>query len=110
MAYIARYSPRPGTSAFNLKDDVSLEEKEKREKELTQIFKKTALKFNLKFLRKEVKVLVEEKKGNYYLGKTRHYQTIRLPSFEDILGRFIKARVVKVTPFGLEGEITSLNG
>ena len=110
MAYIARYSPRPETSAFNLKDDVSLEEKEKREKELTQIFKKTALKFNLKFLRKEVKVLVEEKKENYYLGKTRHYQTIRLPSFEDILGRFIKARVVKVTPFGLEGEITSLNG
>jgi len=31
-AYIAKYSPRPGTAAFKLKDNVSLEEKKKREK------------------------------------------------------------------------------
>ncbi|MCD6429229.1 tRNA (N6-isopentenyl adenosine(37)-C2)-methylthiotransferase MiaB, partial [bacterium] len=46
MAYIAQYSPRPGTAAYNLKDDVLPQEKAKREKELTEIIKKTALKFN----------------------------------------------------------------
>jgi len=32
IAYIAKYSPRPGTAAFKMKDDVPLEEKKRREK------------------------------------------------------------------------------
>lgn len=32
IAYIAKYSPRPGTAAFQLKDNVSLNEKKQREK------------------------------------------------------------------------------
>ncbi len=34
QAYIAKYSPRQGTAAFEMKDDVSLTEKKQREKEL----------------------------------------------------------------------------
>jgi tRNA-2-methylthio-N6-dimethylallyladenosine synthase len=41
IAYIAKYSPRPGTAAFKLKDDVPLEEKKRREKILREIIKKT---------------------------------------------------------------------
>ena len=37
MAYIAKYSPRPGTAAFKLKDDVPLAEKKRREKILRKI-------------------------------------------------------------------------
>jgi len=37
MAYIAKYSPRPGTSAFQMKDDVPLEEKKRREKILREL-------------------------------------------------------------------------
>jgi tRNA-2-methylthio-N6-dimethylallyladenosine synthase len=40
IAYIAKYSPRPGTAAFKLKDSVSLEEKKRREKILREIIKK----------------------------------------------------------------------
>jgi len=36
-AYIAKYSPRPGTVAFKLKDDVPLKEKKRREKILRKI-------------------------------------------------------------------------
>ena len=36
-AYIAKYSPRPGTSAFKMKDDVSLVGKKQREKILRKI-------------------------------------------------------------------------
>ncbi|PLX27925.1 tRNA (N6-isopentenyl adenosine(37)-C2)-methylthiotransferase MiaB [Candidatus Parcubacteria bacterium] len=41
MAYIAQYSPRPGKMAEKLKDDVSKEEKKKREEELMAILRKT---------------------------------------------------------------------
>ena len=32
LAYISKYSPRPGTAAFQMKDNVPLEEKKRREK------------------------------------------------------------------------------
>jgi len=37
MAYISKYSPRPGTPAFKIKDNVSWAEKKKREKILEKI-------------------------------------------------------------------------
>jgi tRNA-2-methylthio-N6-dimethylallyladenosine synthase len=40
LAYIAKYSPRPGTVAFQMKDDVPLTEKKRREKILREILKK----------------------------------------------------------------------
>ena len=38
IAFINKYSPRPGTASFKLKDDVSLKEKKGREKELRKYF------------------------------------------------------------------------
>jgi len=37
LAYISKYSPRPGTAAFQMKDNVPLEEKKRREKILRDI-------------------------------------------------------------------------
>jgi tRNA-2-methylthio-N6-dimethylallyladenosine synthase len=37
IAYIAKYSPRPGTAAFQMKDNVPLEEKKRREKCLRKL-------------------------------------------------------------------------
>jgi tRNA-2-methylthio-N6-dimethylallyladenosine synthase len=47
MAYIAKYSPRAGTAAFQMKDDVPLKEKKRREKILEEIIKnRNSLKMN----------------------------------------------------------------
>jgi tRNA-2-methylthio-N6-dimethylallyladenosine synthase len=37
LAYIAKYSPRPGTAAFKMKDNIPLVEKKRREKILREI-------------------------------------------------------------------------
>jgi len=135
FAYISRYSPRPQTAAFKLKDNISSGIKKQRKKELEKIVEKTALDFNKKFLNKEVEVLILQKKKyffidktshckdgpcnhlNFYIGKTRHYQTIKIPApatSVDIcneagprckIGEFTKAKVNKITPYGLEGKI-----
>lgn len=42
MAYIAKYSPRPGTAAFQMEDNVPLKEKKRREKILREIIEKHA--------------------------------------------------------------------
>jgi len=106
FAYISLYSPRPQTTAFELKDDISHAEKKQREKKLLEIIEKSSLEFNKKFINKIVDVLILKKKKDFYLGKTRHYQTIRFASNSGCkVGEFIKAKVTKATPYGLEGKI-----
>jgi len=103
MAYIAKYSPRPQTSAFKLKDNVSQKEKERRFKILTQILKKTALEKNKKFKGKIIEVLVQGKKGKFFLGKNRHYKTVKFKGKGNLIGSFQKVKIINVFPFGLEG-------
>ena len=106
MAYIAQYSPRPGTAAYHLKDNVPLEEKERREKELTEIIRESGLKFNKKFVGKTVDVLVLDEKKDFYFGKTRHYQTVKFKAEKDnLIGKFVKVKVKKALDFGLEGDL-----
>jgi len=106
-AYISCYSPRSQTGAAKLKDNVSPAEKKKREKELLKIIEKSALDFNKKFLNKTVDVLILKKKNDFYLGKTRHHQTIKITNESGSrcrIGKFIKAKVIKAIPYGLSGK------
>jgi len=111
FAYISRYSPRHETVAFKLKDNVSHAEKKQREKKLLEIVEKSSLEFNKKFLNKTVDVLILKKKNDFYLGKTRHYQSIRISQFANesgfrcLIGKFVKAKIIKITPYGMEGKI-----
>jgi len=103
MAYIAKYSPRSGTAASKLNDNVSLKEKEKRYKFLTDILKETVLENNKKYLGKKVEVLIESKKGNVYFGKTRSYKTVKINSNKNLMGKLIEARIIGALNWGLKG-------
>jgi tRNA-2-methylthio-N6-dimethylallyladenosine synthase len=110
MAYIAKYSPRPGTAAAKLKDDVLPEEKERRYKILTEILKETALENNKKFIEKEVEVLIDSKKGNFYFGKARTYKTVKIQLDPkpytlnaNLVGQFVKVKIIAALPWGLKG-------
>jgi len=103
MAYIAKFSPRPGTFAEKLKDDVLPKEKEKRWKILTEILKKTALEKNRKFIGKEVEVLVDEEKNGYLFGKTRTFKTVKIESKNNnLIGQFAKVKIEEAKSFGLK--------
>jgi len=104
MAYINKYSPRAGTAAFKLKDNVSPKEKKKREKILTDILKKTALENNKKFEGKTIEVLPLEPKKGYLFGKSFHYKTVRFKGPEELIGKFVKIKIKKSLPWGLEGK------
>jgi tRNA-2-methylthio-N6-dimethylallyladenosine synthase len=106
MAYMAQYSPRPGTSAFKLKDNVSIEEKKRRENILNDILGQTALKNNQKFLHKKIAVLVEEKsKKGEWLGKNKQSKTVIIKSAADknLSGKFVWVKINEVKNFGLYG-------
>jgi len=106
MAYIAKYSPRPGTAATKLKDNIPLKEKEKRWKILAKILEKTALKNNKKYLNKTVEVLIEKQSGNSLYGQTKTFKNVKVYSPEQkITGEIVEVKIKKISPWGLAGEL-----
>ncbi|MBI5766045.1 MiaB/RimO family radical SAM methylthiotransferase [Candidatus Falkowbacteria bacterium] len=105
MAYIAKYSPRSGTAAAELKDNVPQSEKARRWQELTEILKKMALENNKKLMGKTVRVLVEQYKNNKCLDKTDTFKTVIFESNKNLIGQFVKVKIEKVDSWGLYGKI-----
>ena len=111
LAYIAQYSPRPGTVSAKMADDVSAAEKKRRAQELNSILSETARDNNDRHLGEIMEVLVEgrNKRGKYY-GKTGSYQTVLIdagrPSkqTDKMIGDFAKVEITKSLAFGLEGK------
>lgn len=109
MAYTAQYSPRPGTASWKMEDNVSREEKRRREQVLTEILRKSGKKANRAYLRRTVAVLAEGKnrRGHYY-GKTSSFKTVSFTAPadirpEEIIGNFVEVKIKKIQDFGLEG-------
>lgn len=111
LAYISRYSPRPFTAAYSLKDDVSLDEKKRREDVLSELLAKTAYKNNYRYLNNIVRVLVESRgSGAKYFGKTSSYKNVSfLSKDKNIIGKFVMIKIINVHSFGLEGEFIEID-
>ncbi|MGA2418016.1 MAG: tRNA (N6-isopentenyl adenosine(37)-C2)-methylthiotransferase MiaB [Candidatus Staskawiczbacteria bacterium] len=105
MAYINKYSPRAGTAAAKLKDNISWIEKKRREKVLTDILKQTALEKNKKLVGSQTLVLIDSHRGENYFGKDRYYKTIKIKSDKNILGKLLKVKIIEARPFILMGKL-----
>jgi len=106
MAYIAQYSPRPNTAAATMQDNISREEKKKREAELTRVLEKTALEHNKKLMGKKIKVLVTQNKDNYYFGQTNQFKNVKIKTDQkNLLEKFVEINITKVSAWNLEGKI-----
>ena len=123
MAYVAQYSPRQGTASYRIKDNVSHEEKIKRDKAITKTLKQVALRNNKKYIGETLEMLVEYERKGWLVGKTRNYKTIKIKipariatraselarlrsvaGGQNLIGKFIKVKVVDTIPWGLKAE------
>ncbi|MDD3498574.1 MAG: tRNA (adenosine(37)-N6)-dimethylallyltransferase MiaA [Candidatus Moranbacteria bacterium] len=107
MVYFGQFSPRPGTAAWNMKDDVSKKEKSRREKFLNEMLKKSALKNSRKFLGGTVEVLIEKEKDGFYYGKTRTLKNVRVHPVKSrqrrvAIGEFNRVKITKANVWNLE--------
>jgi tRNA-2-methylthio-N6-dimethylallyladenosine synthase len=108
QAFIARYSPRPGTLATKMKDDVPKNEKQRRDEVLTGILKQTALANNQKYIGKTVEILVEGKKVNSFFGRTRTGKIVKIEQkskSKPIIGDIVNVEIKNAREFGLSGWI-----
>ena len=106
MAYLNQYSSREGTASAKMKDTISHAEKERRGKELDKVLNHTALAINKKLIGRVLDILVERKgRGDLWLGKTRTFKVVKFKSTKNLLGKFVKIKIIKAKSFGLEGEL-----
>lgn len=105
MAYISQYSPRPGTAAAKLEDNITKEEKKRREESVNDILRETALENNQAYLDAEVEVLFDRKRGSNYVGRTKTSKVIRVKTEENLIGQIRKVKIISVQDFGMIGEV-----
>ena len=107
-AYIFRYSPRPGTPAYEMEDDVPLEEKTRRFIEVEAAQKRSQNNRLQRYLNKVLKVLVERPSSRTNGGLTGHSTCQKLVNFvgsEDLLGQIVDVKITDIRANSLFGEI-----
>jgi tRNA-2-methylthio-N6-dimethylallyladenosine synthase len=108
MAYIFKYSVRPGTSAEPEGDPISKETKEARNQVLLDILSRSSLARNQSLVGTTQEVLLEgkAKRGDtMFIGRTRGYRKVIVPASERLVGELVDVRITDVTVSSLNGEL-----
>jgi len=107
-AFTFIYSPREGTPAASMKDNVSLEEKNGRLYKLNDVINKYAREANERLVGKTVKVLLEsvsEKDSSMLAGYTDTMKLVNVKADEKYIGKIINVKITDAKTWSLDGEI-----
>ena len=106
-AFTFIYSPRIGTPAANMKNDLTEEEKNERLYKLNEIINKYANEVNQNYLNKTVPVLIEgpsEKEGKL-MGYTDTMKLVNVKASEEYIGKIVNVKITGIKTWSLDGEI-----
>ena len=108
MAYIFKYSVRPGTTAELKGDPISKETKEERNQILLDILGRSSLARNQSLVGTTQEVLLEgkAKRGeNMFIGRTRGHRKVIVPASERLMGQLVDVHITDATVSSLNGEL-----
>ena len=109
-AFTFIFSPRIGTPASRMKDEISLEEKEERLQILNNLVNKYSKENNDKYLNKIVPVLLEDyssKDSNHLKGYTDTMKLVNVKADSKYLGKIVNVKITSVKTWSMDGEIIS---
>ncbi len=106
VVHVAAYSPRPGTIAWReYQDSVSAEVKKERLTKIEGLQTDIASEINSQFQSKDVEILVEDRKGGKWFGRTRSNKLVFFEDAGDWLGQLVKVRIEETSPWSLRGDL-----
>lgn len=106
--HIFKYSPREGTKAAEMKDQVDPMIKNQRSDTLLELNIKNKLEFEKKHIGKTVGVLVETFENGYAIGHTQNYIKVGIKTSENIINQIVAVEITDVTEQFVIGERKSL--
>lgn len=107
-AFTFIFSPRVGTPASRMQDDVSIEEKNERLQRLNKLVNKYSKEANDAYLGKVVKVLIEgvsEKDDTHLMGYTDTMKLVNVKAPKEYIGKIIDVKITDVKTWSMDGEI-----
>ncbi|GAB4289181.1 MAG: tRNA (N6-isopentenyl adenosine(37)-C2)-methylthiotransferase MiaB [Thiohalomonadaceae bacterium] len=102
------YSPRPGTPAADLPDDVPLEVKKARLARLQQLINTNAQRISRQMVGTVQRVLVEgpsRKNAQELTGRSENNRAVNFPGDAALIGQFADVRITAALPNSLRGEL-----
>lgn len=103
--FISQYSMRPGTASAKLADNVSAEDKKRREQVLDKTLKAGLAVRNKDLLGQEAVILVEKQDGQYAYGRSADFKMIRFATQADYLGQFVSVVISGQKFFSFTGQL-----
>jgi tRNA-2-methylthio-N6-dimethylallyladenosine synthase len=105
-SYSFIYSPRPGTPAADLADDVSAAEKKARLARLQQRINAMAADISRSMVNSVQRVLVEgtsKRDGRELCGRTDNNRVVNFPGDPRLIGQFVDVHITEAMPNSLRG-------
>lgn len=107
-AYMFKYSPREGTKAYRMKDDITEETKSKRLHEIIDLQQQISFQINQALIGMDEIVLVEgssRKSDKFFAGRTDTNKVVIFPVNDDIkVGSYVTLKINKATHATLFGD------
>ena len=103
--HVFKYSPRKGTKAAVMPNQISGDIKEKRSRELLELSNENELEYNQKYTGNEVEVLFEEEKEKIYKGHTQNYILVYCQTDKKIDNKIEKVICKKAEQDHIFGEV-----
>jgi len=107
VVHVAAYSPRPGTPAALLPDDVPSEEKERRRRALEELQAHIAEEINQTLLGKTLEILVEERRKGKWKGRTRTNKLVFFQDDSDWRGKLAPVQITWAGPWSMQGRLNA---
>ena len=107
-AYIFKYSPRPGTPAFEMADNVPEDEKTARFIELDRVHREVQNRRVQRYVGKSISVLAERestKSASDISGHSTCHKVVNFCGSRDMIGTIRDVRITKVKSNSLYGEV-----
>jgi len=108
-SFVFKYSPRPGTDAASLADDVPEEEKKRRNQVLLDVQERLSLDHNRRLIGRKMDVLVEgpsKRDPKRQTGRTDTHQIVNFEAGRDLAGSFATVEITGASPLALTGSLT----
>lgn len=107
-AFTFIFSPRAGTPASRMEDNIPLDIKEERLRELNNLINKYSKENNDRYMNKVVPVLLEDyssKKKDCLKGYTDTMKLVNVKTTDNNLGKIVNVKITDVKTWSLDGEI-----
>jgi tRNA-2-methylthio-N6-dimethylallyladenosine synthase len=109
VVHVAAYSPRPGTPAARVPDDVPPEEKHRRRRLVEDLQRNIANEINQDLVGSTVEVLVEEEYKGKWKGRTRTNKLVFFEHEEDWRGKLAPVQITWAGPWSMQGKLGALS-